>query len=139
MQNDRELRSFKKTVKRVLKFIFIAVPFVVIYLLAIIFFIVSIITPEVGSLFEKVIAGTVSILSVLIVTWGAGFWGRWKFPILFALLPVIIFIDMIVSQVIGIKPMLLTVLLVIIGSVIITIKETTHNNSRQPTEKAAVD
>lgn len=117
--------------KRLLKFLFIAAPFVVVYFLSILMLILGLTDKEAASVGIPVIASICAIASVLIVTWASGFWGRWWFPISFALVPFLIFIDLIVSSAIGIQPMLITLACLLVLSIVGTLKEAAHNKSQQ--------
>lgn len=101
--------------KRLLKFVFIAAPFVVIYFLAFVAFIVALTDYE-RTPFRAGFPLLVAAISVAIVTWATGFWGRWKFPVLFVCLPIFVFTDLIFSGAVGIPPMVFTVIICIIYS-----------------------
>lgn len=103
--------------KRLLKFVFIAAPFVVIYFFSFVAFIVALSDYE-SPPFHAAFPFLVAAISVAIVTWASGFWGRWKFPVLFVCLPLFVFTDFIFSGAVGIPPMVLTVIICIIYSVL---------------------
>ena len=107
----------KMELKRLLKFLFIAAPFVVIYFFAFVAFIVALSDSE-GPMFHAAVPFFIAAISVAIVTWASGFWGRWKFPVLFVCLPIFVFTDFIFSGAVGIPPMVFTVIICVIYSVL---------------------
>ncbi len=107
----------KMDLKILLKFVFIAAPFVVIYFLSFVLFIVALSDYE-APVFHSVLPFSVAAISVAIVTRASGFWGRWKFPILFVCLPLFVLTDFIVSGAVGLPPMIFTVIICIIYSLL---------------------
>lgn len=116
---------------RFLKLIFIAAPFVVVYFFSLLFIVIGLSDAEAVSLEIPLLASVSAVFSVLVVTWASGFWGRWWFPVSFALIPFTIFLDFIVSSTIGVRPMLVTLSCIVTLSVYGTVKGVTHNKSKQ--------
>ncbi len=98
---------------RILKLLFITAPFVVIYFMALVFFVFTLSDPEGITLLEKVASFITALLSVFIVTWSAGFWGNWKFVGIFAGAPPLISIDILVSGAIGFPPAIISLIVVV--------------------------
>lgn len=101
---------------RILKLIFITAPFVVIYFLALVFFVFTLTKPEGITLLEQIVSFLAAVASVFIVTWSAGFWGNWKFIGIFVGAPPLIFIDFLVSGAIGFPPGIITLIVVVLIS-----------------------
>lgn len=112
---------------RFLKFILIAAPFVVVYFFSLLFVVLGLSDAEAVSLEIPLLALLSAVISVLIVTWASGFWGRWWFPVSFALVPLMIFSDFIVSSALGIRPMLIALSCIVTLSVYGSVKCVIHN------------
>jgi hypothetical protein len=98
---------------RILKLLFITAPFVVIYFMALVFFVFTLSNPEGITLLEKIASFSTAVFSVFIVTWSAGFWGNWKFVGIFAGAPQLISIDILVSGAIGFPPAIISLIVVV--------------------------
>lgn len=106
------------SIGRLLKFIFIGTPFVVIYFFAALYTIVAMSDVEATEFYRPLLSLGVSLISVVIVTWACGFWGNWKFPLLFIFLPFVVLFDFIVSGAVGLPPMVATLAVVVVYSVL---------------------
>lgn len=103
---------------RFIKFVLIAAPFVVIYFFSLLYVVATGLTEtETTNSLAPVLAAVTAVFSVLVVTWASGFWGRWWFPVLFGLAPLIIFADFLVAATLGVRPMAITITCVIVLSV----------------------
>lgn len=62
-------------------------PFVVVYFFSLLFIVIGLSDAEAVSLEIPLLASVSAVFSVLVITWASGFWGRWWFPVSFALIP----------------------------------------------------
>lgn len=112
---------------RFLKLIFIAMPFVVVYFFSLLFIVIGLSDAEAVSLEIPLLASVSAVFSVLVITWASGFWGRWWFPVSFALIPFTIFLDFIVSSTLDVRPMLVTLSCIVTLSVYGAVKGVTRH------------
>ncbi len=107
---------------RLLKFIFIVAPCVTVYFFSLLVVLMALSDAEGGRVGVLLLALSIAVLAVLATTWAAGFWGRWWFPATFMVLPFVVFVDFILSSILGIPPMVLTVCCFVVTSVIGSMK-----------------